>query len=207
MVGLCLYACAPVICTLCRFTPSLTPCLLVSQDPRTNNPTYQIFYPSNETLSVPLVLTILMESNPVNTYPFAIVLPTGSTLIIAGMLRFRDFCQKAVLLTDLPRHGHVHRSSARTVCLCNSLSSGRLRAGLCQPVQACAVAIIVVHIWCSLAPPTGTATMNILDLAYPRCIAQCVRLVQGPRCRRCSWAMMRQLKMRQWVICQSCRFP
>ena len=54
------------------------------QDPRTNNPTYQIFYPNNETLSVPLVLTILMESNPVNTYPFAIVMPTGSTLIIAG---------------------------------------------------------------------------------------------------------------------------
>ena len=54
------------------------------QDPRTNNPTYQIFYPENETLSTPLVLTILMESNPVNTYPFAIVMPTGSTLIIAG---------------------------------------------------------------------------------------------------------------------------
>ena len=60
---------------------------LVLQDPRTNNPTYQIFYPSNETLSTPLVLTILMESNPVNTYPFAIVLPTGSTLIIAGRLQ------------------------------------------------------------------------------------------------------------------------
>ena len=66
----------------------MLPCLkaAIVQDPHQNNPTYQLFYPSNNSLSTPLTLTILLESWPVNTYPHAIVLPTGSTLIIAGML-------------------------------------------------------------------------------------------------------------------------
>ncbi|KAK9791838.1 hypothetical protein WJX73_007086 [Symbiochloris irregularis] len=53
-------------------------------DPHQNNPTYQVYYPGNNTLSPALALTILLESWPVNTYPFAVVLPTGSTLVIAG---------------------------------------------------------------------------------------------------------------------------
>ena len=58
----------------------------VPADPYYDNPTYQIFYTNNYTLSNPLTLTILLESWPINTYPFVVVLSTGSNLIVAGDL-------------------------------------------------------------------------------------------------------------------------
>ena len=53
-------------------------------DPEYNNPTYQLFNASDNSLSPALALSILMESWPINSYPWLCVLPSGSVLIIAG---------------------------------------------------------------------------------------------------------------------------
>ncbi|KAK9861867.1 hypothetical protein WJX84_011613, partial [Apatococcus fuscideae] len=53
-------------------------------DPSYGTPSYTILSPTDNSLSRPLALTILMESSPINTYPFLAVMPSGSTLIIAG---------------------------------------------------------------------------------------------------------------------------
>ena len=53
-------------------------------DPSYATQSYTVLSPTDNSLSRPLALTILMESWPVNTYPFLAVMPTGSTLIIAG---------------------------------------------------------------------------------------------------------------------------
>lgn len=57
-----------------------------SADPKIDNPSYSIFYPENNTYSPALTLTILLKSWPINLYPYTTVLPTGSTLVIAGAL-------------------------------------------------------------------------------------------------------------------------
>ena len=53
-------------------------------DPKLDNPTFQILNSSDFSLSPQLTLTILLQSWPINSYPFLAVLPQGSTLIIAG---------------------------------------------------------------------------------------------------------------------------
>ena len=53
-------------------------------DPTTDNPSYSIFFPENNTYSPALTLTILLEAWPISLYPFVNVLPSGSTLVIAG---------------------------------------------------------------------------------------------------------------------------
>lgn len=55
-------------------------------DPAYDNPTYQILDSSNYSLSPALSLTILLQSWPINSYPFLAQLPQGSVLIIAGLL-------------------------------------------------------------------------------------------------------------------------
>ena len=54
-------------------------------DPEYNNPTYQLFNATNNSLSPALALSILLESWPINSYPWLCVLPSGSVLIIAGI--------------------------------------------------------------------------------------------------------------------------
>ena len=53
-------------------------------DPGYDNPTYQIMNSSSYSLSPALTLTILLQSWPINSYPFLAQLPQGSVLIIAG---------------------------------------------------------------------------------------------------------------------------
>ena len=53
-------------------------------DPSYDNPTYQIMSTKNYSLSPALTLTILLQSWPINSYPFLAQLPQGSVLIIAG---------------------------------------------------------------------------------------------------------------------------
>lgn len=53
-------------------------------DPGHDNPTYQIMSAKDYSLSPALPLTILLQSWPVNSYPFLAQLPQGSVLIIAG---------------------------------------------------------------------------------------------------------------------------
>ncbi|DBA68157.1 TPA: hypothetical protein ACH3X2_013911 [Trebouxia sp. C0005] len=55
-------------------------------DPSYDNPTYQIMSSTNYSLSPALTLTILLQSWPINSYPFLAQLPQGSVLIIAGSL-------------------------------------------------------------------------------------------------------------------------
>lgn len=66
-------------------------------DPEYNNPTYQLFNASDNSLSPALALSILMESWPINSYPWLCVLPSGSVLIIAGKVtccRDLDQCSR-----------------------------------------------------------------------------------------------------------------
>ncbi|KAA6418817.1 MAG: hypothetical protein FRX49_11174 [Trebouxia sp. A1-2] len=60
-------------------------------DPSYNNPTYQFFNATNNSLSPALALSILLESWPINSYPWLCVLPSGSVLIIAGSLMEVDY--------------------------------------------------------------------------------------------------------------------
>ncbi|KAL0048241.1 hypothetical protein WJX82_010870 [Trebouxia sp. C0006] len=60
-------------------------------DPEYNNPTYQLFNATNNSLSPALALSILLESWPINSYPWLCVLPSGSVLIIAGSLMEVDY--------------------------------------------------------------------------------------------------------------------
>ncbi|KAL3134270.1 hypothetical protein ABBQ38_006534 [Trebouxia sp. C0009 RCD-2024] len=53
-------------------------------DPSYDNPTYQIMSAQNYSLSPALMLTILLQSWPINSYPFLAQLPQGLVLIIAG---------------------------------------------------------------------------------------------------------------------------
>ncbi len=53
-------------------------------DPYYDNPTYSIINSTNLAQSPSLTLTILLEAWPINSYPYAIQLPSGSVLIVAG---------------------------------------------------------------------------------------------------------------------------
>ncbi|KAL0036357.1 hypothetical protein WJX77_003871 [Trebouxia sp. C0004] len=53
-------------------------------DPSYSTPTYAVFDSTTYRLSRQLTLSILLETWPINTYPFVTVLPSGSVLIIAG---------------------------------------------------------------------------------------------------------------------------
>ncbi|KAL3145060.1 hypothetical protein ABBQ32_003546 [Trebouxia sp. C0010 RCD-2024] len=53
-------------------------------DPSYATATYAILDSQNFSLSRQLTLTILLETWPINTYPFLTLLPSGSTLIVAG---------------------------------------------------------------------------------------------------------------------------
>ena len=53
-------------------------------DPTYDNPSFNIFYPQNYSQSASLTLTILLQSWPINSYPYAILLPSSSALIVAG---------------------------------------------------------------------------------------------------------------------------
>ena len=78
----------------------------VPADPYYDNPTYQIFDSSTYELSPPLTLTILLESWPINTYPFVVVLPTGSNLVVAGQSKFLhdlDTCRVSACIQSILR--------------------------------------------------------------------------------------------------------
>ena len=51
-----------------------------------DNPSFAIYDVASNTISPSLALTILLEAWPINLYPKLWVLPTGSTLVIAGGL-------------------------------------------------------------------------------------------------------------------------
>ena len=53
-------------------------------DPTYDNPSYNIFYTGNHSQTPSLTLTILLRSWPINSYPYAILLPSGSALVVAG---------------------------------------------------------------------------------------------------------------------------
>ena len=64
--------------------------------------TYEIYDPVANTLTPALTLTILLDAYPINLYPYLWVLPTGSTLILAGepTLSFcMSLCQSAHSIT------------------------------------------------------------------------------------------------------------
>ncbi|KAK9866371.1 hypothetical protein WJX84_008187 [Apatococcus fuscideae] len=50
-----------------------------------DNPTYTIYNYTANSFSTSLTLTILLDAFPINLYPYAWVLPTGSTLIMTGV--------------------------------------------------------------------------------------------------------------------------
>lgn len=52
-----------------------------------DNPTYTIYNYTANSFSTSLTLTILLDAFPINLYPYAWVLPTGSTLIMTGAAR------------------------------------------------------------------------------------------------------------------------
>lgn len=53
-------------------------------DPYYDNPTYSVIDSTTLEQSPSLTLTILLEAWPINSYPYATQLPSGSVLIIAG---------------------------------------------------------------------------------------------------------------------------
>lgn len=63
-------------------------------DPSYATATYAILDSQNFSLSRQLTLTILLETWPINTYPFLTLLPSGSTLIVAGERPFHCFCMR-----------------------------------------------------------------------------------------------------------------
>ena len=66
-------------------TPECSPNLGGSMaDPYYDNPTYSIINSTSLAQSPSLTLTILLEAWPINSYPYAIQLPSGSVLIVAG---------------------------------------------------------------------------------------------------------------------------
>ena len=67
------------------------------------NPTGQLFDPATNQLTDPIVMPILYDANPLNLYPFLLLLPNGLVLAIAGGLtRFyrcaNNFCTSSRLL-------------------------------------------------------------------------------------------------------------
>lgn len=54
-------------------------------DPYYDNPSYSILNSGNFSQSPSLTLTILLEAWPINGYPYAVQLPSGSVLVIAGI--------------------------------------------------------------------------------------------------------------------------
>ncbi len=53
-------------------------------DPSYDNPSYNIFYTGNHSQTPSLTLTILLRSWPINSYPYATLLPSGAALVVAG---------------------------------------------------------------------------------------------------------------------------
>ena len=53
-------------------------------DPGFDNPSFTILNTTDFSKSPALALTILLEAWPINSYPYVIALPSGSTLVIAG---------------------------------------------------------------------------------------------------------------------------
>ena len=53
-------------------------------DPSYDNPSYNIFYSGNPSQTPSLTLTILLRSWPINSYPYATLLPSGAALVVAG---------------------------------------------------------------------------------------------------------------------------
>ena len=54
-------------------------------DPYYDNPSDSILNSGNFSQSPSLTLTILLEAWPINIYPYAVQLPSGSVLVIAGV--------------------------------------------------------------------------------------------------------------------------
>ena len=53
-------------------------------DPYYDNPTYSVINDTTLEQTPSLTLTILLEAWPINSYPYATQLPSGSVLIVAG---------------------------------------------------------------------------------------------------------------------------
>lgn len=91
-------------------------------DPSYATATYAVLDSETFSLSRQLTLTILLETWPINTYPFLTLLPSGSTLIVAGE---RPTPQLLHALQNVAEHEalhaviQVHCSSAcsQTACL------------------------------------------------------------------------------------------
>ena len=78
--------------------PECTPNLGGSMaDPYCDNPSYSIINSTTLEQSPSLTLTILLEAWPINSYPFATQLPSGSVLIIAGLMLCWQGCLPAYL--------------------------------------------------------------------------------------------------------------
>ena len=82
-----------------------------------DNPTFAILDTTNYSISPELTLTILLEAWPIGSYPYAVLLPSGSALIIAGgVLPGRGPCQSKYICVP---HGQVQvrKALGHVVCI------------------------------------------------------------------------------------------
>ena len=94
-------------------------------DPSYDNPSYNIFYTGNHSQTPSLTLTILLRSWPINSYPYATLLPSGAALVVAGetvLLTFPCWCfarlMRSVGVKDMFSFIQLRRPAPRPIHHC-----------------------------------------------------------------------------------------
>ncbi|KAL0048178.1 hypothetical protein WJX82_009358 [Trebouxia sp. C0006] len=172
-------------------TPECSPNLGGSMaDPYYDNPTYSVIDSTTLEQSPSLTLTILLEAWPINSYPYATQLPSGSVLIIAGAQMEAMYIgatgatadNSIGILPQLPvpvNYPQYNSLALLPVDYANNYSASVLLAGGSSEYCAASMSPAGTHSFLVDVTPGANHTVVMEDLAQPRVMGDLTLLPDG----------------------------